>query len=166
MKEQNLKILAEGGLAVALGVALSFLSIFTMPQGGTITLAAVPLLVFALRNRWRKGLLVGLVFGILVFLLGPKYSLHPISIALDYLVPGMLYAFAGIKKWWAGLLVAYFLNFIAHVLSGVLVFASYTPDGWNVWAYSAWYNITYIVPEFILVMMVMVVLSKRPRLFK
>ena len=38
-----LKVLVEGALCVALSIALSFVKLFALPQGGSVTLSMLPL---------------------------------------------------------------------------------------------------------------------------
>ena len=58
-----------------------------MPQGGSIKAAAlVPLMIYAYRWGGTRGIFVGVVYGILHFILGFKSSVHYLSIILDYLV--------------------------------------------------------------------------------
>ena len=46
-----------------------------------------------------------------------------------------------------GASVGIFGRFLAHLVSGVVFFGSYAPEGWNPIVYSAFYNGGYIVPE-------------------
>jgi thiamine transporter len=39
---------------------------------------------------------------------------------------------------------------LCHLLSGVVFFGSYAPEGTNVWVYSAVYNGSYMIPNLIL----------------
>jgi thiamine transporter len=45
-------------------------------------------------------------------------------------------------------------------LSGVIFFASYAPEGWNPYLYSAAYNAAYLVPSLAIAIVVTVVLLK------
>ena len=147
----NTRTLVEGALAAALAVALSYLKIWNMPQGGSITLENVPLVVFALRRGWRGGLVAGTVAGLIQLLLG-GYVVHPAQALLDYplafaslglaaLAPGPL---------WAGAFLGSLARFGCHVLSGALFFGSYAPEGTNVWLYSIGYNGSFMVPNLFL----------------
>jgi thiamine transporter len=46
------------------------------------------------------------------------------------------------------------LRLIVHVLSGVLFFSEYVPEGQNMWVYSIVYNSSYMVPSAIAVTLV------------
>jgi thiamine transporter len=59
-----------------------------------------------------------------------------------------------------GATVAVLARFFCHFLSGVVFFASYAPDGWNPFVYSAAYNAAYLVPSLGIAIVVVVVLLK------
>lgn len=90
-----------------------------------------------------------------IFILGFKSSVHYLSIILDYLV-----AYGAIGVRWdtskilfldsLQVLCWYLLRWIATVVSGAVVFASYAPQGQNPWIYSMIYNASYMVPDGIL----------------
>ncbi len=87
MDQSKTRMLAEAGVAIAIAQVLSFITIFHMPQGGSIKAAAlVPLMIYAYRWGGARGFFAGVVYGILHFILGFKSSVHYLSIILDYLV--------------------------------------------------------------------------------
>ena len=50
MDQSKTRMLAEAGVAIAIAQVLSFITIFHMPQGGSIKAAAlVPLMIYAYR---------------------------------------------------------------------------------------------------------------------
>lgn len=156
MKKMSTKTLVEGGIMIALAQVLSYVTIYTLPNGGSITAGSmVPILFFAIRWGVGPGLLAGSVYGLLQFLLGPKYSLHILSILLDYVLAFGLLGLAGLgKKSYLGVLIGVFLGifgrFVSSVLSGVILWASYAPETMNPWVYSIIYNGSYLVPEMII----------------
>lgn len=164
MKNEKLKIIVEGGLMIALAIVLDFISKsigLSLPQGGDISFASLPILVFALRHGAKSGVIVGLGYEVLNFILDPYHVFHPLSIVLDYLLIGVLLGLIGLKgKVYIKYVILYIGILISHVLSGVLVFGSYAPEGTNVWVYSLAYNSTYIIPEFILMGVAIFMLKK------
>src|SRR5450756_136916 len=80
-KAITVKEMAEMGIAVALGVALSYLSkaIWSMPMGGTLELGIIPVLYIALKWGWRDGLIAGLALGF-VTMATDWYFVHPVQI--------------------------------------------------------------------------------------
>ena len=69
MKKSNLTLraLTEGAIFVAAAQVLSMLKLWEMPWGGSVTLAMIPLFVYAVRWGLGPGLLAGFVFGVLQF---------------------------------------------------------------------------------------------------
>ena len=58
-------------------------------------------------------------------------------------------------------------RFISSVLSGALLFASFAPEGQNPWIYSLGYQATYMIPELIIAVIVLILLYKKaPKLFE
>lgn len=156
MEHSKTRMIAEAGVAIAIAQVLSFITLFHMPQGGSIKAASmVPLMIFAYRWGGTRGILAGVVYGILHFLLGFKSSIHYLSIILDYLVA---YGVIGVCGYFkdnmiglvSGSIVAIVLRWFASVTSGAVVFASYAPQGQNPWIYSMIYNASYMVPDGIL----------------
>jgi len=164
-------ILSEGALCAALSVAFSWLVIFRMPQGGSLTLELVPLIVFAWRRGVRWGCGAGALNGLLHLMLG-GYIVHPLQALLDY---PAAYAAMGMSGLWrnsqkkqknsapliAGLAVAGLSQFICHVVSGVIFFSSYVPEGMNPWLYSIVYNGTFLMPKLVVSVIVAWVLWNR-----
>lgn len=167
--------LVEAGLMIALSYILHFIIIFQMPQGGSIDAASMaPLLFFAFRWGGKRGILVAVLYGVFHYLLGMKYSIHPLSIILDYLLGYGVLGIAGFFKanhrWKVvlGTIVACMCRCAISIVSGAVVFAAYAPKGQNPWIYSLIYNISYMVPEMVLTVIVMYVfypkISRRLRL--
>ncbi len=156
--------LVEAGVMIALAYALSLVKVWQMPLGGSVTAGSmIPLLVYAYRWGPKNGVFAGLVYGTLQFILGPKWSFHPISILFDYSIAfawlGLAGVFGkGLVKSLMGVGLAVVLRFASHVLSGVVVFASYTPEGSTPLMHSILYNGTYLLPELIVSLMIMALL--------
>lgn len=156
MDQSKTRMIAEAGVAIAIAQVLSFITLFHMPQGGSIKAASlVPLMIFAYRWGGTRGIWAGVVYGVLHFLLGFKSSIHYLSIILDYLVA---YGAIGVCGYFkdnmtglvSGSIVAIALRWFTSVTSGAVVFASYAPQGQNPWIYSMIYNASYMVPDGIL----------------
>ena len=58
-----------------------------------------------------------------------------------------------------GSFVAVFCRLVCHVLSGVLIWGCYAPEGMSVWAYSIGYNGSYMICETIVSTVVMCLLA-------
>lgn len=147
MENRKVRILVEGALAAALALALSYVRLWRMPQGGSITLENVPLLLFTLRWGLRAGFGAGSVAGLLQLILG-GYVVHPVQALLDYPLAFGALSLAALWKrpLWGGMLLGSAARFVCHLLSGVVFFAAYAPEGTNVWLYSAIYNGSFMLP--------------------
>ncbi len=145
------KTIAYASVCVALSFALSYIKLFEMPQGGSVTLASLlPLMVFSYMFGIRKGLFVGLLYGLLQALQDP-FIIHPAQFLLDYPIAFAFIGIAGIFakvrpldkvpqiKFALGAIVACSIRFVTHVLSGVFAFQAYAGGG-NALVYSLSYN--------------------------
>ena len=63
------RAMVEGAIFVALAEILGYLKLWHMPEGGSISLMMLPIIIFALRWGVGQGLLAGLALGILDFML-------------------------------------------------------------------------------------------------
>ena len=91
--------------------------------------------------------------------------MHPLQVLLDYPLAFGVLGLAGlfmptVRGAIVGATVAVLARFACHFLSGVVFFASYAPDGWNPFLYSAAYNAAYLLPSLGIVLVVVVVLLK------
>ena len=146
--------IAFAGITVALSFALSYIRLFKLPQGGSVTFASlVPVMLFAYIYGAKKGVVVGLFYGLLQAIQDP-FIIHPAQFLLDYPIA---FAFVGLAgclkdvkilpkypqvKFVLSAILASVGRFIAHVLSGVFAFGAYAKDAGvdNLLAYSTAYN--------------------------
>ncbi len=138
----TIRELSTAAMCLALGFLLSFIKVWTMPQGGSITPASMlPVMLFAYIYGTPKGLIVGLAYALLQSL-QDFYVVHWAQFLLDYIVAFTLLGLAGLfkKSIIPGMAIAGVLRFVTHTISGVVFFAEYAGVGQNVWAYSAGYN--------------------------
>ena len=167
------RCIALAGITVALSFALSYIKMFSMPQGGSVTLASLlPVMLFAYVYGPRKGIFVGFIYGALQAMQDP-YLIHPAQFLLDYPVAfatvGLAGVFAKVKaldklpqvKFALGAVVASALRFFSHVLSGVFAFGVDAPTGQNVWAYSTAYNSYVFIDIAIVIAVGILVLSSK-----
>ena len=184
MQKNTTLTLVEGALMIALATILSFIKLFEMPMGGSITLEMIPLIILALRHGPKVGCFTGFVHGLLQMIIGFGNVLYcqtlPAQIGcilLDYLLAftalGLAGLFAGLlakHKVFAcvsGAFLAGVLRFICSFLSGVLIWGSYAPEDMPVALYSFLYNGAYMLPDVIIVCVVVAILAKSaPILFK
>lgn len=163
MKKSATRTLVECAMMIALSTVLSMVTLFRMPQGGSVTAASmVPLVLVSYRHGVRWGLLTGFVHSLLQMALSfspPPAATFPAFagvVLLDYVlaftVLGLAAFFGGRVKNLAvsgavGAIAVSFLRFVCSFLSGVLVWNSFAPEGVPVWYYSLGYNGSYMLPE-------------------
>ena len=80
------RMLCEGALMVALAQILGYLKLAEAPNGGSITFAMFPIILFAVRWGLRPGLMAGFLFGLLQLIFDGAYAWGWQSMLLDYLV--------------------------------------------------------------------------------
>jgi thiamine transporter len=147
----RIAVIAEGALCAALSVVLSYFTLFRMPQGGSINLSLVPMFVFAYRHGWKWGIEVGILVGFLEMML-KGYVVHPVQAVLDYPLAFGVIGFCGawrknLPALITGTVLAGLARLSCHVVSGVVFFGSYAPEGTNVLLYSLIYNATFFFPQ-------------------
>ncbi len=154
------RILVEIALAIALAAVLNVLRLFRMPQGGTISLVMLPIMVLALRRGLAVGVTAGALYGIVDFFVDPYPPVHWIQFALDYplayaavgiagfLAPRVRQATDKAGSWVAwtavGVILGTLARYLVHVTSGVVFFAEYA-QGSPVLLYSLGYNVYVLI---------------------
>ena len=162
---QHLRVraLTEGAIMVAVAQILSYFKLFgDMVNGGSITFAAFPLVLFALRWGVGRGLLASFSFGILQLIFDSAYAWGWQSMLLDYIVAYTPLGLAGLfkgKAWgiFPGAVLGNAARFAVHFISGVTIYRIYEPtEVLNIGVfddavlYSLVYNGVYMLPCLIL----------------
>jgi thiamine transporter len=163
-KRMGVHAVVEAGLAIALSIVLGLIVVYKMPQGGSVSAGAmVPILLLALRRGPVVGITAGLAYGVIHYFQDP-YFVHPVQFLLDYPLSSACLGLAGLfrPRPVVGVLVGTLGRFASHLLSGVVFFASYAPKGMNPWVYSAVYNGSYLIPEFIIAALIIVAVWRVP----
>lgn len=148
--------LAYAAMCIAIAFVLSCIKLFRMPQGGSVTPAAMlPLILFCMACGPVQGLAVGCAFGLLQLIEDP-YVIHPVQLILDYpaaygamcvaCLANLLPEKAKRFRLPLGVALGYVARLVMAVLSGVIFFAEYAGDQ-NVILYSLGYNAAYLAPE-------------------
>lgn len=156
------KIIAEIAVFVALATALSYVKIFSLPEGGSVTAGSmVPILWLALRRGAKIGIFSAIIFGF-VWMAIEHFVYNPAQALVDYpLAFGML-GLAGFfqKRPFLGVNVGIGGRFLMHFISGVLFFGSYAPAGMSPIVYSALYNGSYMLAELVISIYIMYLLQE------
>ena len=178
MKNKKTKMLCEAAIFIAMAEILSLIKLYEFPNGGSITLEMLPIILFAARYGCGWGAGAGLVYGAITYLIGNKFSIDWTTILCDYFLAFVALGFgAGLlarRKWsvYYGTLIGGVLRFLVHFLIGVFVWGKYMPDSFlgkpmtSPWIYSLIYNGSYMLPETIMTTVAAVLIYKAaPQLF-
>lgn len=179
----NTRLLTETAIMSALSIVLSYLVIFRMPQGGSVSLVLLPLIFLSLRRGPIWGCTAGAICGVVQLMFG-GYFLNPLQVLFDYVFCFGTVGFAGffakplqgaLREKKQGQIFGYtlaasflggFMAYLNNVISGIVFYGEYTPKGQSVFAYSTIYNATYMVPEALAAMIIVWLLAARaPKLF-
>ena len=172
MKNEKLKMLCEGAVFVALAQILGYIKLFTLPNGGSITLNMLPIFIFCARWGFGPGMLASFSFSLLQLLLDGAYAWGWQSIIGDYIVAYSLLGLAGLFKdkprgLMLGSVAGTAARFVAAWVVGAVVWGEYMPDTFfgltmtGPWFYSALYNGSYLLINLILCLVVEALLGKR-----
>lgn len=161
-KTNKTRILVECALMVALTVVLDLIPMPSWPNGGSVTIAMVPIVFLSYRHGSRWGLLAGFAYSLVQMITGfyappaPTLLSLALTILLDYVLAftllGAANFFAGffhkkIVGYTVGALAVTFIRFCCSFLSGWLIWDSYAPEGQPAWFYSLTYNGGYMIPN-------------------
>lgn len=207
------KKMTESAMLLAMAIVLELLSkmfIPEMPFGGQVTLVSMlPVVLISYRHGVKWGLVSGVAYALIEMAIGagtvtaafqPGYFGDGVMIvnalimcALDYLVAYTLLGLGGIFRnrmenrgaaLACGALVALGARYVAHILSGYILFSGwaewfFTQDGFPAWGaslvnalsaevlglvYSIVYNGMYMVPEIILTAIASVLIARVPKI--
>ena len=168
MRKQT-RMLCEAAIMIALAQVLSYIKLMELPNGGSLTPAMFPIILFAVRWGVGPGLMSGFVFGLLQLIFDGAYAWGWQSMLLDYLVAFTPLGLAGLfkgKKWgiFVGTVVGCFGRFVVHYISGVTIYKILAPTellGMTFTSpsfYSLVYNGSYMLPNTLLALLFAVLL--------
>ena len=207
------KRLTESAMLLSVAIVLELFSKMFIPElpfGGQITLVSMlPVVLISYRHGVRWGLVSGVAYAMIEMAIGAKTvtaAFQPgyfgdgtlilnalIMCLLDYLVAYTMLGLGGIfrdriehrgKALICGSLVALGVRYVAHILSGYILFAGwaewfFTQDGFPAWGaalvnslnpgllglvYSIVYNGMYMVPEMILTAIAAGLIARVPKI--
>lgn len=184
MLNSTTKKMVEGAAMVALATVLSYIRVFKLPWGGSVTLLSMlPIFVYSIRWGLKHGFMVSFAYSLIQLIQGIidglfGWGLTPVMliacIFLDYILAFSVLGIAGIfrKKKLAGnicgIVIASVLRFFIHFLSGVIIWKSYG-ELWSGFStessvvYSLLYNGAYMLPELVLTLVGAIALLTVPQ---
>lgn len=103
-----------------------------MPQGGTLGLGTIALLLASYHLGWQLGLITAMLSVLIQFVTGQMYILGFTQFLLDYFIAFSVYGIACLfpnwKYFYSGVLITNLIRFLSSTISGV-VFYGVTPVG-------------------------------------
>jgi thiamine transporter len=172
MKEhQKLLTLVEGALCIAMSYALSFIKFKIWPEGGSIDIVMVPLLIYTWRRGFGWGVAAGLIFGTIKCFFAGGFAWGWQSILLDYSIAYAVVGLGGlVRKVKFGLplgaVVGSVCRFIVHFISGVTIYKILEPTEFagtmysSPVLYSIIYNGSYMAANLVLAVVICFLLEK------
>lgn len=173
MEKNNTRFIVEGGVSIALSFILSFVVLFKMPLGGSVTLASrLPIVIFAIRWGVKKGVLAAAVLGILNIIFG-GYVIHPAQAVLDYILSYSAIALAGISfgnskskfSYIPSIIISYLVSGAFNVISAFIFFndmATASAAGFNNFTlYAFAYNYSFLSVDALILIVVFLLIFDR-----
>ncbi|MBO7096554.1 MAG: energy-coupled thiamine transporter ThiT [Lachnospiraceae bacterium] len=161
----SVKTVTFAGVSIALAFVLSFVKLYHLPWGGSVTLLSMFFVAFVgYLYGPGVGFAAAFVYSILQFIQGGggSYMLSPLQVMCDYFLAftalGVSGFFKGKKN---GLIIGYIIAVICrgafHALGGYLFWMDYMPEDFFAPAvYPILYNYAYLIPEMILTVIVII----------
>jgi thiamine transporter len=161
-KKNDVAVLVKTAILLAVGFVLNHVILIKMPQGGSVTAFSMfALFLISYLFGPRQGILAGMAYGLLDLVLNP-YVVHPIQLLLDYPLAFGSIGIGGLlrdKK--HGIILGYLVGvlgrYLVVVLSGIIFWGMYAAEGFNAITWSFFYNMTYILPEAIATVAILMV---------
>lgn len=182
--QSKTQILANTAVLTGLAIALSFVILYKMPMGGSVTLACMlPIIFVSLRYGCAWGLGSGFVMALFqimqavmhgnVFPYCETLGTTVLCALLDYIVPftiiGLAGAFRKVKTAklpelgaYIGIVFVFVLRFLSHFVVGFVIWGQWAPEGMGKFLYSFLYNGGFLLPELIITVALAVILLRAP----
>ena len=162
----SVKGLAVCGVCIAAAFVLSFVKLFSMPLGGSVTLCSMFFVcIIGYLYGWKYSISAAFAYGLLQFVQKPEI-LSPIQVLVDYFLAFTALGLSGFFKdrkygLYVGFIVAVTGRFFFQSLSGYVFYAEYAPEGWNPLLYSICYNGAYIYTEAAITLVILAIPAVR-----
>ena len=162
-QKQQLRALCEGAIMVALAQVLSFLKLWELPQGGSVTVGMLPIFLYCARWGFTPGMLVSTAYAVLQLALDGAFAWSWQSIVGDYLLAFAVLGLAGLFSrrklgFFYGAVLGGVARFCVHWVVGATIWAEFMPERFfgmtmtSPWLYSALYNGSFMALDMVLVL--------------
>ena len=174
-KTKKTGTLVECSILIAMAFVLSFIKIIDMPYGGAVTAASMlPIIIAGYRHGLKWGLITSFTYSILQLLTGLSNVSYATSttamiaiILLDYIVAFTVLGLLGVVKknkhqtgaLVLGTLIVCLLRYLCHFITGCTVWAGVSIPTADGALYSLVYNGAYMIPETVVTVYVMALVS-------
>lgn len=151
-KKNDVSVLVKSAILMGVAFVLNQVTLFRMPQGGSITAFSMfALFLVGYLFGPRQGILAGMAYGLLDLVINP-YVIHPIQIFMDYpLAFGAIGVGAILRETKQGMITGYLVGvlgrYLVTVVSGIIFWGMYAAEGFSAVSWSFFYNMTYMLPE-------------------
>ena len=172
MRNTKIRALCECAIMVALAFVLSYVRLFKMPLGGSVTLASMlPIMLIAVKYGPRIGLGAALVYSLTqllqaytegdVFPYCQTATTLVICMLFDYVFPFTVLGLAGFLKnarlfkrkqvaAYVGMVAVVVVRFLSHFITGVAIWGQWAPDGMGKYLYSLAYNGSFLTVDLVI----------------
>lgn len=174
-KNKENRNIGECSILIAMAFVLSFIKIIDMPYGGAVTAASMlPIIIAGYRHGLKWGLITSFTYSILQLLTGLSNVSYATSttamiaiILLDYIVAFTVLGLLGVVKknkhqtgaLVLGTLIVCLLRYLCHFITGCTVWAGVSIPTADGALYSLVYNGAYMIPETVVTVYVMALVS-------
>ena len=165
MRSKKLLTMVECAMMIALAFALSWVTLWKMPMGGSVTLASMlPIMLVGIKHGTRTGLLTAFLYSLTqvgqalvqgdVFPYCQTIFLMAVCLLFDYVVPFSVLGFAGVLAnkgrigAYVGMVAVTLVRFFCHFATGVAIWGQWAPEGMNKFLYSFFYNGSFLSADF------------------
>lgn len=161
MKNNKIRDIVFMAMYVALFAVLDFIGnmvpLLQMPNGGSVSISIIALLIASYHLGVKKGLIVSICTVFVMFITGPMYTKDLLGFVLDYLlafgVYGLASLFPTIGYFYLGAFITGFIRFSIHTISGMVI--------WDVpFVGSVVYNFPYMAATTVLSLILLPLLIK------
>lgn len=175
-RRKNIYALCQSAIFIALATILSFLPVYEMPMGGSVTLASMlPILFIGVKFGSKWGLGSAFVYALIqlgqalvkgnVFIYCVGATAVIICVIFDYLVPFSILGFSffasaknekkvNLVRTLVVFGIIIFVRFLCHFVTGITIWGQWDDGFIGAFIYSVSYNGSYMLPELVLTLVV------------